>query len=165
MPFSPKYTASVPFFIQRKDKKSIFFLFFFLIFFQFLFFFFRHIMISISSIFSLFTFFLLQINFCIYLLIAFLIFLYHFHNSLLLNLVSHLCFFIFLIISCITHLLYIIKNKTKKLQNTSFIIQTRIIHYVYRIIFAHVPKVNSLITSFKRNNSNIIKMYSFCIKS
>ena len=40
-----------------------------------------------------FYFFLLQINFCIYLLLALLIFLYHFHNNLLLYLVSRLCFF------------------------------------------------------------------------
>ena len=61
--------------------KKMFFYFtvIFLIFFKF--FFFRHV-ISVSSIFSLFIFFLLQINFCIYLLI----FLYHFHNNLFLYL-------------------------------------------------------------------------------
>ena len=63
--------------------KKMFFYFtvIFLIFFKF--FFFRHV-ISVSSIFSLFIFFLLQINFCIYLLI----FLYHFHNNLFLYLSS-----------------------------------------------------------------------------
>ena len=40
-----------------------------------------------------FCFFLLQIAFCIYILLALLIFLYRFHYSLLLYLVSRLCFF------------------------------------------------------------------------
>ena len=40
-----------------------------------------------------FHFFLLRISFCIYLLLALLIVLYHFYNNGLLYLVSHLCFF------------------------------------------------------------------------
>ena len=40
-----------------------------------------------------FYFFLIQINFCIYPLLALLIFLYHFYNNLFLYLVSHLCCF------------------------------------------------------------------------
>ena len=40
-----------------------------------------------------FYFFLHQISFLIYLWLALLIFLYHFHNNLFLYLVSYLCFF------------------------------------------------------------------------
>ena len=40
-----------------------------------------------------FCFFLLQISFCIYFLPALLLFLYCFHNNILLYLVLHLCFF------------------------------------------------------------------------
>ena len=84
----------------------------FLIFFQFLFLFFRHIMISIcSTFFFFFHFFLLLINFCIYLLLAILTFLYHFHNNLLLYLLSHLCFLIISFFNGLIHFLYInIKN-------------------------------------------------------
>ena len=64
----------------------------FLIFFKSFVFSFRHIVVSVFSIFSLFIFFLLQISFCIYLLLALLIFLYHFHNNLLLYLVLRLGF-------------------------------------------------------------------------
>ena len=97
-----------------------------------------------------------QTKFCNYLLLAFLTFLYHILNNLLI-------YFFFLIISffngiafngvALTHFLYI--NKYTPL--FSF----RIIHYVYCIIFALVPKVNFAITSFNRNNSNIIKIHSF----
>ena len=112
-----------------------------------------------------FYFFLFQINFCIYLLLALLIFIYHFHDNLLLYLVSiYLCFFdnnfshwSFTQWNCIHSFLYIIK----KIQHAPFFIQIIIIHYVYCIIFAHLPKVNSVITSFNGNNSNIIKINSF----
>ena len=105
-----------------------------------------------------FYFFPLQINFCIYLFLCLLIFLSHFHNNLLLYLVLHICF---LIITCINHFLY----TNKKIQNTVFINQIRIVHYANRIIFAHIPKVNSVSISFNISNSNIIKTHSFCIKS
>ena len=32
-------------------------------------------------------------------------------------------------------------------------------HYIYCIIFAYVPKINSIIASFNKNNSNVIKTY------
>ena len=67
-----------------------------------------------------FYFFLLQINFCIYLLLALLIFLYHFHYNLLLYLVSHICFFDNKLNqrnciqrSCTHSFLYIIKKSLK----------------------------------------------------
>ena len=99
-----------------------------------------------------FYLFTLQINFCIYLLLALLFFRYHFHNNLVLYLVSLLCFF----------------DNTfsqKQLQNTLFINRIRIIHYVNCIVFAHIPKVSSVSTSFNINNGSIIKTNSFCIKS
>ena len=34
-------------------------------------------------------------------------------------------------------------------------------HYIYYIIFANIPKMNSIITSVNRNNSNTIKTQSF----
>ena len=109
----------------------------------------------------LFSFFFLQISFCIYPLLALLIFLYHFHNSFLLYLVAHLCFFwiisffirVALIGIAFTHFLHIIK----KLSNTFFVDKIRIVHYANCIIFAHISKVNSVSTSFNINNSNIIK--------
>ena len=59
--------------------------------------------------------FLLQIIFYIYLLLTSLIFLYHFHNNLLLYLVSRTCFFDNKLIhrNCIHSFLYIIKNFIK----------------------------------------------------
>ena len=55
---------------------------------------------------SIFLFSLLQISFCISLLLALLIFLYCFHNNVLPYLVSHLCFFDN---SFLTHFLYLVK--------------------------------------------------------
>ena len=66
---------------------------FFLIFFYSLFFFLQTYYDICFFHILFFYFFLLQISFCIYLLLALLIFLYHFHNNLLLYLVSRLCFF------------------------------------------------------------------------
>ena len=51
------------------------------------------------------------------------------------------------------HLLIFIYNEKKNYNS--------IIHYVNCIIFAHIPKINSIVTSFNRNNSNIIEIYSF----
>ena len=58
-------------------------------------------------------FFLLQISFCIYLLFALIIFLYHFHNNLLLYLISRLCFFDNKLIQRNSphYFLYIVKQK------------------------------------------------------
>ena len=50
--------------------------------------------------------------------------------------------------------LYIIN----KIYSNSFV---SIFHYVNCIIFVHVPKRNSIITSFNGSNSNIIKIYNF----
>ena len=116
-------------------------------------------MISMSSIFSLFIFFFfryisvfiyLYLSFCIFLII----FLYHFHNNLLFYLVSHLCFF------------------DNKFCYSSFIHNKKnailfFFHLDYnyslclRIIFAHIPRVNSAISSFNRSNTNIIKICCF----
>ena len=41
-----------------------------------------------------------------------------------------------------------------------FINQIRIIHYAYCIIFAYIPKVNSVNISFNISSSNIIKTNS-----
>ena len=62
-----------------------------------------------------FYFCLLQINFYIYLLLPLLTFFYHFHNNILLYLVSHPCFFDNKFFS---HLLYMIE----KLKHTLFVI-------------------------------------------
>ena len=108
---------------------------------------------------SFFFFFLLQISFCVYLSHALLIFLYNFYNNLLLYLISRLCFFDNKSNQrSFTHpFLYIIK--------TPFISQIRAIHYVNCMIFSHIPKMNSVSTSFNINNTNIIKTHSFYIKS
>ena len=79
---------------------------------------------------------------------------YHFHNNLLLYLVSCLGFFDNKLNqhfqwNCIHSFLYVIK----KLQNTDFINQIRTIHYFNYIIFAHIPKTNSVSTSL----NNIIE--------
>ena len=84
-----------------------------------------------------------------------LIFLYHFHNNLLLFLVSRLCFSD----NKSNHsFLYIIKKIKKHFFSLS---QIRIVHYANCIIFAHISKANSVSTSFHINNSNIIKTHSF----
>ena len=103
-----------------------------------------------------FCFFLLQISFCIYLLLAVLIFFYHFHNNILLYLVSLLGFFDNRLNQHSRVFLCIIKNVIKypfyeSSQN----------HYVNCIIFAPIPKINSVSTSLNINNSNIIKTHSF----
>ena len=135
----------------------------FLIFFKSFVFSFRHIVVSVFSIFSLFIFFLLQISFCIYLLLAALIFLYHFHSNLLLYLVSRLCFFDKLNQrNCIHSFLYMIK-KTYETPILSTKLEWFIIsaHLLNCIISAHIPKMNSVKTSFNISNSNIIKTRSF----
>ena len=105
-------------------------------------------------------FFRLQITFCIYLLLALLIFLYYFHNNLLLYLVSNLSFFN----NKFCHSFFIISWKNYKAP--SFTNQIRIVHCAKCIIFAHIPKVKSVSTSFDISNSNIpLKVIAFCIKS
>ena len=66
-----------------------------------------------SSNILFFYFFLLQISFCIYLLLAPLISLYHFHNNFLLYSVSRLCFFDNNLNQHTYSLLYIIKKFIK----------------------------------------------------
>ena len=75
--------------------------------------FFPHYDICFFLIFS-FYFFLLQVNFYIYLSLAILIFLHHFHNNLLLYLVSHLCFFDNKLNELSDSILYTIKKKFMK---------------------------------------------------
>ena len=86
-------------------------------------------------------------------LLFLLIILYYFHNSLC-SIKYHVS--ISFIISCSTHFLYV-----KKLQCSLFIDQIRIMHYACCIIFDHIPKINSVIITFDRDNSNIIKTHSF----
>ena len=54
--------------------------------------------------------------------------------------------------------------KLKKNYNAQFLTYIRIIHYVYDIIFAHVPKVDSIITSFNRNNFFLHKIMTVIAK-
>ena len=75
--------------------------------------FFPHYDICFFLIFS-FYFFLLQLSFYIYLSLAILIFLHHFHNNLLLYLVSHLCFFDNKLNELSDSILYTIKKKFMK---------------------------------------------------
>ena len=93
-------------------------------------------------------------EFCIYLLLAVLIFIYHSHNNLLLYLVSH----IFLFDNKFSHSFFIYSKKIIKHLFLSIKLK---IHYINCIIFAHIPKVISINTSFSINNSNIIKTDSF----
>ena len=100
-----------------------------------------------------FCFLLLQISFCIYLLLALLIFLYRFHNNILLYLVSHLCFFD----NTFSHSFFVHSKKNYK---TPFL-SIRIVYYVNCIIFADIPKKNSVGTFININNSKTIKTHSF----
>ena len=80
--------------------------------------------------------------------------LYHFDNIPWLYLV----FFSFsLIISFFTHIYILLK----KIIMIHFFIYVRIFHCISCNIFALIPKMNSIITSFNRNNSNIRKIHSF----
>ena len=99
MLFPPKCTASCSIFILLKEKKSKFFILIFqhhgnvfdilLVFVSFLQ---TYYDIFFFHIFA-FHFIVLEIRFCIYVLLALLIFPYHFYNNLLLYLVSDLYFY------------------------------------------------------------------------
>ena len=91
--------------------------------------------------------FLLQISFCIYLLLALLIFFNHFHNNLLLYLVWHLCFFDYKLNQQSHSFLYIIKKFYK-----SSILSAKL---EPSILF------NSVSIYFNISNSNINKTHSF----
>ena len=130
------------------------FMMIFLIFFKSVFFLQTYYGVCFFHILS-FYLFLLQISLYIYLWHAFSIFLYHFHNKLLLYLVSRFCFSD----NKSSHSIFIYNKK--KLQNTFFINQIRIVYYANCIIFALIPKVNFVSTSLNINNSNIMKTYSF----
>ena len=84
--------------------------------------------------------FLFQITLCTCFLFALLIFLCCFHNILLFYLVLFLCF----LDNKLLHYFFLYNEK-----------------YIYCIIFAYIPKVNSIIISFNRRNSIIIKIHSF----
>ena len=75
-----------------------------------------------------FYLFLLQISFCVYLLLPLFIFLYHFYNNLLLYLVSLLCSFHIKFFHS-----FLIYNK--KIIKHLFINQIRIVHYANCITF------------------------------
>ena len=45
--------------------------------------------------------------------------------------------------------LHILRQKKKKLKQSTFFIKIRVFHYSYGIIFAHIPKLNSAITFYK----------------
>ena len=106
-----------------------------------------------------FCFSILQISVYIYFLLDHLTSLYHFDNNLLLYLVSLLCFSD----NKLNHSLFIYNKKNYK---TPFLLtKLELLIIVYCIIIAHIPKVNSISTSFNINNSKIIKPIAFCIKS
>ena len=114
-------------------------------------------MVLVSSIFSFYIFFLQIILFTYFLLFLFIL-LYHFHDNLLLCLISFLCFFD-------NKFFYPILSLIKKFIMIYFFhLKVRSFHYVYCIIFSYVPKMNSIITSCNRNNSDFVKIQSFCIK-
>ena len=52
-------------------------------------------------------------------------------------------------------------REKKNLRNTPFISQVRTIHCINCIIFAHIPKANSVSIPLHINNSNIIKTHTF----
>ena len=88
--------------------------------------------------------FMLWLILCIsFLLFLSIIFCYFFNAFWL-----HLIFFFLVILTIttfITHLSYWEKN-----------LYNRILRYIYCIIFAVILKMNSIITTFNRNNSNVI---------
>ena len=99
MKFFPKYSASCSMCYTMKRKKVNFFILIFwshgnFFWCSFSFVSFLQTYYGICS-FHVLSFYicLLQISFCIYLLLALLTFFNHFHNTLLLYLVSRLCFF------------------------------------------------------------------------
>ena len=79
-----------------------------------------------------------------------LFFFYHSHNNLLLY---HL--FVSLIIGFFHRLIHFLYIYKKNLQNTLSIDWIRMIHYSNCIIFAHIPKMNSVSTAFNIDNSSI----------
>ena len=119
--------------------------------------FFRHIFVPISSIFSLYIFFLSKWFSVFTFLLSLSIFPCYFYNNRLLCLmlfINILLFLCFLVVSSLI-LLYNVKK--------IYIF----IHFFYLSqnfslnLFGHVPKMNSIIISFNWNNSNIIKVHSF----
>ena len=91
-------------------------------------------------------------------LACFLVFLYHFCNNLF-ALFYHI--FVFLIVSFFNGAAFNGVVLNKKITNTLFINQIRIVYDADCIIFAYIPKENSVSTSFNINNSNITKIHSF----
>ena len=87
-------------------------------------------------------------------MLALLIFFYHSHNNLSFYLVSRLCFFD----NKLSYQFFIYSKKNYKTPILSIQLELSI---AYCIIFAHVPKVNFVSTSFSISNSNIIKADSF----
>ena len=80
-------------------------------------------------------------------LLALLIFLHRFHNNILLYLVSHLCFFD----NNFSHSFLIY---SKKIIKHLFYQSSQNCYFANCIIFANIPKVSSVSTSFNINNSN-----------
>ena len=109
-----------------------------------IFFFFRHITIFIFSKFSFFYVFLLQISFCIYLLLVLLISLHQFHNDLQLYLVSCLNFFDNRLNRHFHPFLYIIKKNYKpplsstKLEPLIILIASSLLAFIIILAFSYV---------------------------
>ena len=64
-------------------------------------------------------------------------------------------------VDCYKFFVHVKDYVKKKFITILFFHLNEIFHYIYCIIFAHVPQMKSIITSSNRNKSNIIKIHSF----
>ena len=110
------------------------------------------------------TFYLHLIDFYNYFLHSFLTRFCYFYNNIFLYLIWFMCFFD----NTLLHsFLYIMKknynNPFLSFKSLCFIQMFHLnhIHYVYCIIFVEIAKMNFIINSFNRSNSNMIKIFSF----
>ena len=94
-------------------------------------------------------FFLPQVILCFYFLLALLMFLYYLFNIFWLYLVLFLCFFD----NKLFHSFFIYNKENHNDPLFSFKFEFFVI--LIALIFANIPKMNSIIASFNRNNSNI----------
>ena len=157
------------FFIELRLSAFVSFAIIFLVFFQ-IFSFFSFCFFSLDILRYLFFyilsfyFFFLQIiptlTFCslppplslpVSLSLSLLISLYHFYNILWSYLVLFLCFFD-------NKLFHLFLNIIEIIMTHFFLF---FFFSLFCIIFAHIPKINSKITSFNRNNCSIIENHSF----
>ena len=158
------------FFIELRLSAFVSFAIIFLVFFQIFSFFsfcffsldiLRYLFFYILSFYFFFssdnsyTYFLLSppssLSPCLSLSLSLLISLYHFYNILWSYLVLFLCFFD-------NKLFHLFLNIIEIIMTHFFLF---FFFSLFCIIFAHIPKINSKITSFNRNNCSIIENHSF----